>query len=117
MAERVGFEPTVAFPLHSLSRRALSTAQTPLRGWSLLSLTKAHYPNNLGYRACPHEARQFSVHFERDVHIFAFAFNLQNSGSAGWHGFQRCAQGRDRFNVFSVKRVDYVTGLQVRFQA
>ena len=32
MAERVGFEPTVEFPLHSLSRRALSTAQTPLRG-------------------------------------------------------------------------------------
>jgi hypothetical protein len=31
MAERVGFEPTVEFPQHSLSRRALSTAQTPLR--------------------------------------------------------------------------------------
>ena len=31
LAERVGFEPTVGFPLHSLSRRALSTAQTPLR--------------------------------------------------------------------------------------
>jgi hypothetical protein len=31
MAERVGFEPTVEFPLHSLSRRALSTTQTPLR--------------------------------------------------------------------------------------
>jgi hypothetical protein len=33
MAERVGFEPTVGFPLHSLSRRALSTAQTPLRSF------------------------------------------------------------------------------------
>jgi hypothetical protein len=32
LAERVGFEPTVGFLLHSLSRRALSTAQTPLRG-------------------------------------------------------------------------------------
>ena len=32
VAERVGFEPTVGFLLHSLSRRALSTAQTPLRG-------------------------------------------------------------------------------------
>ncbi len=31
LAERVGFEPTVGFPQHSLSRRALSTAQTPLR--------------------------------------------------------------------------------------
>jgi hypothetical protein len=31
LAERVGFEPTVEFPQHPLSRRALSTAQTPLR--------------------------------------------------------------------------------------
>src|SRR5580700_8797447 len=54
MAERVGFEPTVAFPLHSLSRRALSTAQTPLRGRSVFSLTNAHCPHNLGYGACPH---------------------------------------------------------------
>src|SRR5579872_307701 len=30
MAERVGFEPTVEFPRHSLSRRAPSTARTPL---------------------------------------------------------------------------------------
>jgi hypothetical protein len=40
MAERVGFEPTVEFPRHSLSRRALSTAQTPLRGCCTCSLTK-----------------------------------------------------------------------------
>ena len=32
MAERVGFEPTVEFPPRSLSRRVLSTAQSPLRG-------------------------------------------------------------------------------------
>jgi hypothetical protein len=31
LAERVGFEPTVGFPRHSLSRRAPSTARTPLR--------------------------------------------------------------------------------------
>ena len=31
MAERVGFEPTVEFPQHSLSRRAPSTTRTPLR--------------------------------------------------------------------------------------
>src|SRR6266446_2830308 len=37
MAERVGFEPTVEFPQHSLSRRALSTAQTPLRGRYILA--------------------------------------------------------------------------------
>jgi hypothetical protein len=35
MAERVGFEPTVRFPVRSLSRRVLSTAQSPLRGWKL----------------------------------------------------------------------------------
>jgi hypothetical protein len=31
MAERVGFEPTVRFPVRSLSRRVLSTTQSPLR--------------------------------------------------------------------------------------
>ncbi len=36
MAERVGFEPTSPVsPGYSLSRRALSTAQTPLRGLSI----------------------------------------------------------------------------------
>src|SRR5579864_5929041 len=36
MAERVGFEPTVEFPRHSLSRRAPSTARTPLRSCALI---------------------------------------------------------------------------------
>src|ERR1017187_3405710 len=31
MAERVGFEPTVEFPQHTLSKRAPSTTRTPLR--------------------------------------------------------------------------------------
>src|SRR6266581_3210180 len=31
MAERVGFEPTVGFPLHTLSKRAPSTTRTSLR--------------------------------------------------------------------------------------
>ena len=31
MAERVGFEPTVELPLHTLSKRARSTAPTSLR--------------------------------------------------------------------------------------
>jgi hypothetical protein len=31
MAERVGFEPTVELPLHTLSKRAHSTALTSLR--------------------------------------------------------------------------------------
>ena len=41
LAERVGFEPTVGFPQHPLSRRALSTAQTPLRGDRLILTTLA----------------------------------------------------------------------------
>src|SRR6476619_554638 len=31
MAERAGFEPTVEFPLHTLSKRAPSTTRTSLR--------------------------------------------------------------------------------------
>src|SRR6516165_8877322 len=31
LAERVGFEPTVEFPLHTLSKRARSTTPTSLR--------------------------------------------------------------------------------------
>ena len=31
MAEREGFEPSVQFPVHTLSRRAPSTARTSLR--------------------------------------------------------------------------------------
>jgi hypothetical protein len=31
VAERVGFEPTVEFPLHTLSKRAPSTTRTSLR--------------------------------------------------------------------------------------
>ena len=31
LAERVGFEPTVEFPLHTLSKRAPSTTRTSLR--------------------------------------------------------------------------------------
>src|SRR5271156_7210274 len=48
LAERVGFEPTVEFPRHSLSRRALSTAQTPLRSFSSCSLTNVVRGHNSG---------------------------------------------------------------------
>ncbi len=41
MAERVGFEPTVRFPARSLSRRVLSTAQSPLRGRGRLNRSRA----------------------------------------------------------------------------
>ncbi len=45
MAERVGVEPTVEFPQHSLSRRALSTTQTPLRSVRFI-LTEAGHQSN-----------------------------------------------------------------------
>jgi hypothetical protein len=38
MAERVGFEPTVEFPLHTLSKRAPSTTRTSLRVFRISSL-------------------------------------------------------------------------------
>ena len=41
VAERVGFEPTVRFPVRSLSRRVLSTAQSPLRGCDRYNPSKA----------------------------------------------------------------------------
>jgi hypothetical protein len=42
MAERVGFEPTVEFPQHTLSKRAPSTTRTPLRALeSPFSLTES----------------------------------------------------------------------------
>src|SRR2546430_16847629 len=41
MAERGGFEPTVRFPVRSLSRRGISTAQSPLRGRCRLNRSRA----------------------------------------------------------------------------
>ena len=40
VAERVGFEPTVRFPVRSLSRRVLSTAQSPLRNGRKLHFSR-----------------------------------------------------------------------------
>ncbi len=42
LAERVGFEPTVRFPVRSLSRRVLSTTQSPLRGPCNLNRSKGY---------------------------------------------------------------------------
>jgi hypothetical protein len=42
LAERVGFEPTVGFPLHTLSRRAPSATRSPLRGGAATG--SAHAP-------------------------------------------------------------------------
>src|SRR5438128_8645774 len=38
LAERVGFEPTVGFPLHTLSKRAPSTTRTSLRAFRIYHL-------------------------------------------------------------------------------
>src|SRR5271170_4490704 len=63
MAERVGFEPTVpVLPGHSLSRRALSTAQTPLRG-SMTRLSEAWMGLNLGVGRAPTSSGA-SIEFE-----------------------------------------------------
>ena len=45
LAERVGFEPTVEFPRHSLSRRAPSTARTPLRGCDAILADASRWSN------------------------------------------------------------------------
>ena len=52
MAERVGFEPTSpVLPGYPLSRRALSTAQTPLRGERLKEITRAPRKGQSGAKA------------------------------------------------------------------
>src|SRR5205807_3725808 len=40
LAERVGFEPTVGLPLHTLSKRAPSTTRTSLRSSGINSLQR-----------------------------------------------------------------------------
>ena len=48
MAERVGFEPTVEFPLHTLSKRARSTTPTSLRLESTVcEQSRADYRRNV----------------------------------------------------------------------
>ena len=47
MAERVGFEPTVRFPVRSLSRRVLSTTQSPLRAL-LIQISRAFGDTAMG---------------------------------------------------------------------
>ena len=56
MAERVGFEPTVEFPLHTLSKRAPSTARTSLR----------EKVTGLGL---VHASGLTTVHFRLDCHL------------------------------------------------
>src|SRR5690606_3129456 len=46
LAERVGFEPTVEFPLHTLSKRAPSTTRTSLRSSGINSLPEGGDPLN-----------------------------------------------------------------------
>jgi hypothetical protein len=46
MAERVGFEPTVEFPLHTLSKRAPSASRPSLRMSGITSLAEGGDPAN-----------------------------------------------------------------------
>src|SRR5437763_1883503 len=41
LAEREGFEPSVEFPLHTLSKRAPSTTRTSLRAFGIIHLREA----------------------------------------------------------------------------
>jgi hypothetical protein len=47
MAERVGFEPTLEFPLNTLSKRAPSATRPSLRGINTLALAAASGGNTL----------------------------------------------------------------------
>src|SRR3989441_13371659 len=75
MAERVGFEPTVGFPLHSLSRRALSTAQTPLRGED----------------GCLQRSRRFT-------------FSAMRSSACGTKDFLRLSQSHPAWGLIEIER-------------
>jgi hypothetical protein len=63
MAERVGFEPTVALKLHWISRPAPSTTRTPLQK----GITKTLYMIISG----------FQVNIELDC-LFCFLFSRKN---------------------------------------
>src|ERR1700756_5189907 len=107
MAERVGFEPTVEFPQHSLSRRALSTAQTPL-------LDKSNK------RAIPSqpsgERGVFSalLHFKRNVGQLFIALHLQHSCATWRDSIQSCAQAVQRHHGRTIYGVNHVSSLQIR---
>src|SRR5580692_4315146 len=63
VAERVGFEPTVGFPRHSLSRRAPSTARTPLRscGFILAEPRRLGNDGSLARLRCGRVARGLAL--------------------------------------------------------
>jgi hypothetical protein len=50
LAERVGFEPTVRFPARSLSRRVLSTTQSPLRSGRRLHFSRPAFTHAIAVR-------------------------------------------------------------------
>src|SRR5260370_4695947 len=57
MAERVGFEPTERFPVHSISSAANSTTLAPL-----LRGSKTHYESNNNPTSQAHMRRALSDH-------------------------------------------------------
>jgi hypothetical protein len=70
MAERVGFEPTVEFPRHSLSRRAPSTARTPLRGCFRIVAERGRRGNGGAFASCGKGA-------DRMIAGFIYCFDRQ----------------------------------------
>ena len=82
MAERVGFEPTSpVLPGYPLSRRALSTAQTPLRGCSFTSLANAPTAHN--------QVRTPLWHLRKNSRIFVGRGFSHDISTAYTGGFSR----------------------------
>ena len=83
MAERVGFEPTVRFPARSLSRRVLSTAQSPLRGQEL------YFSREIGVRAMPRWAQIAEMNQSNSGNLAAGGEEglEEGSGLGGEHGW------------------------------
>src|ERR1700722_864942 len=95
MAERVGFEPTVGFPRHSLSRRAPSTARTPLRNCCFILAERRRLGNDGSVR------RLLELRDARRLPIFVRAQkDWQKSRHPPPIGFVVCAEASLQFFFF-----------------
>src|SRR5262252_2740815 len=81
LAERVGFEPTVEFPLHTLSKRAPSTTRTSLRPGNQ---RVADGRNTLSQKSPQTSLTTFGgIHEPSIASGFALAADAQRAGVAG----------------------------------
>src|SRR5260370_14612767 len=77
MAERVGLAPTVRFPVRSLSRRVLSTAQPPLRS----GRSTAYFNREMKWGLCPHAWKKYRLSaFSKERLEDGGAFGGQDAG-------------------------------------